>query len=154
MTKIKMFLALCFSAALYAQAPPEPPRVLLDTHYVAPTGRSITVLAGGDLQSAIDSAVSGDEIVLQAGAKFVGNFVLKSRSVLNVSPVVIRSSRLSDLPEGTRVSPANVASMATLSTPNVGPALDNAASASQWRLAGIIALHVGARRVNAGNHVT
>src|SRR5215475_6376530 len=59
---------------------PEPPRVFLDTTYVPPTGKTINVDAGGDVQAAIDQAQPGDVIMLQAGATFTGNFRLPTRA--------------------------------------------------------------------------
>ncbi|MEP7345660.1 MAG: Ig-like domain-containing protein, partial [Gemmatimonadaceae bacterium] len=53
-------------------APAELPRVYLNFPYKPPTGNTITVLAGGSLQNALNAAQRGDEIVLQAGATFTG----------------------------------------------------------------------------------
>src|SRR5690606_3379272 len=58
---------------------PELPREFLDTRYVAPSGRTITVGNGGDLQAALNDARDGDEVVLSAGAVFKGNFTLPRR---------------------------------------------------------------------------
>src|ERR1041384_8464985 len=60
---------------------PELPRVFLDTTYVPPTGATINVPAGGDLQAALNAAQPGDQIVLQAGAAYTtppDGFVLRS----------------------------------------------------------------------------
>ena len=38
---------------------------------------TIAVPVGGDLQAAINAANCGDEIILQAGATFAGNFILR-----------------------------------------------------------------------------
>src|SRR5688500_5311937 len=46
--------------ATLAPGDPEPPRVFLDTTYIAPTGKTIKVAAGGDVQAAIDQAQPGD----------------------------------------------------------------------------------------------
>src|SRR5262245_2995430 len=82
-------LAICFNLNLGAQASPslaaapgdpEPPRVYLNTAYVAPTGRTFTVNAGSNLQSALNQAQPGDLILLQAGATFTGNFVLPNKT--------------------------------------------------------------------------
>jgi len=55
---------------------PQPPHVLLNTNYTLPSGPTIRVPAGGNLQAALNSAKPGDVIILQAGAKFQGNFTL------------------------------------------------------------------------------
>src|SRR5215831_9903523 len=52
---------------------PELPRVFLDTTYRAPTGNTIRVAAGQNVQAAINQAQPGDVIMLQAGATFTGN---------------------------------------------------------------------------------
>ena len=51
---------------------------------------TITVAAGGNLQAAIDNAAAGDTILLQAGATFIGNFVVRSGQALDHHPVVGR----------------------------------------------------------------
>ena len=51
----------------------ELPRVYLDTKYPAVT-RKIRVPAGSNLQDALNAARAGDELVLAAGASYVGNF--------------------------------------------------------------------------------
>src|SRR5215813_3282895 len=40
---------------------------------------TIVVPAGGDLQAALNTAQCGDQVVLQAGASFSGNFILRNR---------------------------------------------------------------------------
>ena len=69
---------------------PQLPRTLLDTTYVQPTGVTITVQAGGNLQTAINSARPGDVIRLQAGATFTGNFTLPNKT--GTGWVTIRTS--------------------------------------------------------------
>ena len=49
---------------------------------LAISGSIITVRAGGNFQAALDRAKPGDTIVLQAGAKFVGNFSLPSKTII------------------------------------------------------------------------
>ncbi|HEV3467907.1 MAG TPA: hypothetical protein VG148_01190, partial [Pyrinomonadaceae bacterium] len=59
-----------------------------------PTGsaaKTITVRAGGDLQAALDRAQPGDEVVLEAGASFVGNFTLPAKA--GAAFITVRSSR-------------------------------------------------------------
>src|SRR6266508_6843058 len=93
---------------------PEPPRVFLDTTYVAPAGKTINVGAGGDVQAAINQARPGDVIKLQAGATFIGNFRLPNKS--GSEWIVIRSSAADkDLPPpGTRINPTKNAMMPKL----------------------------------------
>ena len=67
-------------------------------------GATITVPAGGNLQSAIDAAQPGDTIILQAGTVYMGPIMLPVKS--GTSYITIQSSRLAELPEGVRVSPA------------------------------------------------
>lgn len=128
-------LLVALAAIVSGATDPTPPQVFLDTHYVTPTGTTRTVNSGGDLQAAIDAAQPGDEIVLQAGARFVGNYILRAKA--GSSWITIRSSQLSSLPEGTRVGPGQVSSMATISSPNVAPAIDSDPGANFWRIAGI-----------------
>ncbi|HET9603717.1 MAG TPA: hypothetical protein VFO96_05465 [Gemmatimonadales bacterium] len=114
----------------------EMPRTYLDTRYVAPTGKTINVPAGGDLQAAINNAARGDVIQLAAGARFVGNFYLPAKA--GSGWITIRSA--TTLPaEGTRVTPSTAASFAKLVTPNSMPALytRSSASASYYRIMGI-----------------
>src|SRR5215475_3267912 len=49
---------------------------LFSESQISVNGSTIYVRSGGNLQSAIDRAKPGDTIVLQAGASFVGTFVL------------------------------------------------------------------------------
>src|SRR5262249_49808906 len=94
------------SSLALAQGDPELPRVYLNTAYLAPTGQSITVNAGGNLQTALDQALPGDVILLQAGATFTGNFILPNKS--GAGWITVRASTPdTNLPQGTRVTPAS-----------------------------------------------
>src|SRR5437879_10179034 len=73
-----------------AAALPERPRVILDTTYVPPTGRTLAVPAGGDLQAALNAAVGGDVITLQAGATCSGPFTLPNKS--GTGWIIVRTS--------------------------------------------------------------
>ena len=129
------------SAASSQPAPrpalPEPPRVFLDTTYPPPTGRAIAVQAGGSVQAALEVAQPGDVITLQAGAVFRGNFTLPRKP--GAGWIVIRSSALDDaLPAaGSRVTPASVAAMPRLVTPNAAPVIQTAPGARGYRLVGL-----------------
>ena len=123
--------------ASLAPGDPEPPRVFLDTTYVAPAGKTINVAAGGDVQAAIDQARPGDVIKLQAGATFKGNFRLPNKS--GSDWIVIRSSAAdADLPPaGTRVTPAKSAIMPKLISPLAAPAVYTDEGAHHYRFIGV-----------------
>src|SRR5262247_199974 len=139
-------LAICFNWQLGAQAnpslaalapgDPEPPRVYLNTTYVAPTGQTITVNAGGDLKSAIDQAQPGDVVELQAGATFTGNFVLPNKT--GTGWVTVRASTPdANLPQDTRVTPASASLMPKVISPNSEPALRTADGTHHYRFIGV-----------------
>ena len=78
-------------------------------------GSTITVNAGGDLQSALNSASCGNTIQLQAGATFSGAFTFPAKSCDDNHWIIVRTSADdSTLPaEGSRLTPcyAGVASL-------------------------------------------
>jgi hypothetical protein len=113
----------------------QPPKVLLDTTYTPPTGAIINVHAGDDLQVALDRAVPGDQVVLEAGATFTGNFVLAKKT--GTGPIVVRSSEVGALPEGVRVGPSDAPRMARIVSPSFDGAINAAPGAHQWRLIGV-----------------
>ncbi len=120
--------------------PPPPglpilPQATVNTTYPTVTGQSIAVHAGSDFQAAVNSANCGDEVVLDAGAVFSGNFIMPAKSCSG--QILIRSSAISSLPVAQRVSPASVSSMATLISPNLSPVLSFATSASGYYFAGL-----------------
>jgi len=128
-------LALFGVAPTYPAQSPQKPLVLLDTTYAAPAGRQRSVPAGGDLQAALNSALPGDTIVLQAGATYTGNFTLPVLS--GTAWVYVQSSALSSMPEGTRVGPAQASLMPKIVSPNTMPAISTAAGAHNFRFSGI-----------------
>jgi hypothetical protein len=76
---------------------------------------SLFVAARGDLQAALNNAQPGDEIILEAGATFVGPFTLPRKPNVDGPPIVIRTSTTDDqLPAGVRVSPQDAAKMPKL----------------------------------------
>jgi len=107
--------------------------------YPRVTGRQWIVRAGGNLQGALNSAQRGDEIVLEAGARFSGNFRLPAKTGSAADGwILIRSDKSAQLPpQGTRVTPAHAALMPIIETPNPQPALATVASSSGWWLSGI-----------------
>lgn len=97
--------------------PAELPRVYLQTTLAdtpAP-GSTISVNAGGDLQSALNGANCGDTILLQAGAIFSGKFELPAKPCDDQHWIILRTSAPDSAlpPEGTRINPcyAGVASL-------------------------------------------
>src|SRR5439155_1665301 len=128
-------LTLLGAAPTFSAQAPERPRVFLDTTYAAP-GRQTSVPAGGDLQSALNSAQPGDAIVLQAGASYTGNFTLPVTS--GSGWIYIQSSALSSLPAaGTRVGPGQASLMPKIVSPNTAPAISTAAGAHHFRFVGV-----------------
>jgi len=118
-------------------AVPAPPRILLDTSYTPPSGRTIAVRAGGDLQSALNTAQPGDVITLEPGAVFRGNFSLPKKT--GTAWIVVRSGAPDEkLPSpGTRVTPAFSPVMTKIVSPNSNPALSTEPGAHHYRLIGI-----------------
>ena len=92
---------------------------------------TIRVNAGGDLQAALNAAQPGDEIVLQAGAKFTGAFILPRKPE---GPVItIRSS--ATLPSR-RVTPDDAALMPIIGSGSAAPAIEGPC-ARNWRFDGL-----------------
>jgi hypothetical protein len=101
-------------------------------------GKKINVRAGDNLQRAIDRAGRGDEIVVEAGARFLGNFVLRRKP--GEGWITIRSD-VPLAPSGNRMTPTAARKLAKIVTANSEPALRVEDGASGWRLVG---LEVGA----------
>lgn len=140
-----IFLAALALAAAWSSGHPLPgpgepelPRVFLDTRYVPPGGRVITVAGGKDLQDALDDARPGDTIRLEAGASFVGNFTLPNKGSSSAWIVIRTDLPDSGLPpEGTRITPARAVSLAKILSANSAPAVDAADGASHYRFVGV-----------------
>jgi hypothetical protein len=119
-TKVSQAFSLTVTASQSGSnfdGPAELPRVYLQSAMAdtpAP-GSTITVNAGGDFQSALNSASCGDTIELAAGAIFAGTFTLPAKSCDDQHWIIIRSNASdSSLPaEGVRLTPcyAGVASL-------------------------------------------
>jgi hypothetical protein len=91
-------------AAALAAALPAPPQTF-DSSYAGPTGATLEVAAGQNLQAALNNAKPGDTVVLQAGATFRGPFKIPNNA--GSGWIYVVSSDLANLPPpGTRVSPA------------------------------------------------
>ena len=117
----------------------ELPRASVSTSYPSPA-RQVRVPAGANLQSAIDGAQPGDELLLAPGAAYVGNFILPNKGS-STSWITIRTD-VSDAAigsQGTRMTPTRAASanLAKILTPNNESAIATALSAHHYRLTGI-----------------
>lgn len=117
-----------------APPPPPPPPPPTAPTSGTQTGNVIPVAAGADLQLAINNAQPGDTLLLQAGATFVGNFVLPVKN--GTSYITIQSAApSSSLPDSqTRITPAYAALLPKLRSPNSSPALSLDAGAHHYRL--------------------
>jgi hypothetical protein len=133
-----LFVSLALTVETTWGVPPELPRVFVDTTYVAPTGATITVNAGGSFQAALNAAQPGDVIRLAAGATFTGPFTLPNKT--GTGWITIRTSAPdSSLPApGTRVTPAHAAVMPKIVVGGgVGGAIQTANSAHHYRFIGL-----------------
>lgn len=130
---IFVFFAACGSA----QDGIRLPQSFVDVSYPGISGRTIEVASDGDFQAALDQAAPGDEIVLQAGSPYVGNFRLPKKSGDNW--IVIRTSNMNGISkEGQRVNPEeHSASMPKIISPNTMPAVSTESGAHHYRLVGI-----------------
>lgn len=116
---------------------PELPRQYVDTTMPAQNGNQIRVRQGDSLQAAIDTAVLGDTIVLEAGARWSGGFTLPKK--MGEGWIILKSSAEDRLPPpGSRATPADAPRMAKIvSDGNWRPALRAAPAAGRWRFVGI-----------------
>lgn len=107
----------------------------MSTIVVTTGGNSVT--NGTNFQTALDSAVAGDTIVLTAGATYDGTFILANKSATAITPITITSS--ATLPER-RIVPGDVALLPkcrTLGGGNYGAVFQLSTSASYWIIDGI-----------------
>lgn len=95
----------------------------------------IRIPAGGNLQSAVNTAKGGDVIELEAGATYAP-VVLPAKTSADF--ITIRTSAIDRLPEGRRVSPEDRVHMARIVTRKEGtPAVTTAKGAHHFRFVGI-----------------
>lgn len=106
---------------------------------VSPPQRNGSILqldSNGDLQDAINQARPGDTIVLQAGTIYKGAITLPVKQ--GAEFITIQSSRISELPEGVRVSPSQSALFAKIqSTEKGAPVVKTEPGAHHYKFAGI-----------------
>jgi hypothetical protein len=120
-----------------AMALPAPPQTF-DVAFPRITGKRWSARNSEQFKKALDKAQRGDEIVLEEGATFSGNFRLPEKAGgVGDGWILVRSEPLSSMSEGVRVTPALADRMAKIVSPNSGPALATASGASGWYLAGI-----------------
>lgn len=134
-------LSFSSSSANGFDGPAELPRIYIQTamsNTPAP-GSTVTVNAGGDLQSALNSASCGDTIQLQAGATFNGVFTFPAKSCDDNHWIIVRSSANDSAlpPEGSRLTPCYAG---VLSLPS-RPALH--CSSTKNVLAKLVMAHTG-----------
>ena len=100
----------------------------------AASAATIAVLAGDNLQLALDRAQPGDTVTLQAGATFTGNFVLGAKS--GAGTITVRSSAADSLlpAVGVRINPADADRLPKIKSPNSAPAMRTAPGVHDWRL--------------------
>jgi hypothetical protein len=120
--------------------------------------QTINVTQGEDLQAALDSAIAGDVIKLEAGATFTGNFSLPNKE--GSDWITIRSSADdSELPSpDTRLNPSYANLLPRIISPNSAPALRAEAGAHNYRMLGLeftiaadVMLNYGVVRLGEGD---
>lgn len=135
MTRILAVLLLA-SLNIFAITKPTLPQLQVDTTMPTVTGKSITVAAGADLQTAINNAAPGDELVLQAGATWTGSYHLPNKQ--GAGSIILRSSAVAKLPPpGNRVAPTDAPNMATIQAYSVNVAFQLDPGAHNYYLLGL-----------------
>jgi hypothetical protein len=118
-----------------------------DTTYAAPSGKTLTVAAGGNLQTALDEAELGDTIVVEAGATFTGRFTLPNKTT-GSGWIYVVSSKLTSLPApGQRVGPNDAVNMPKILSKAYDNALVTVANSNHFRFVGIEFTPVAGARV-------
>jgi hypothetical protein len=108
-----------------------------DTTYAAPTGATIRVPAGGDLQAALTNAQLGQTIVLQAGATYTGPIHLPNKAT-GSGWIYVVSSNLASLPHaGQRVGPKDAVNMPKIVSPAYNNSIATIAGSHHIRFVGI-----------------
>lgn len=119
----------------------ELPRVYLNTAVSSTpsAGRSLLVHAGGNLQAALDSARSGDKIILDACATYRGNYSIAAKSGgIAGGWITVQSAGQAPV-EGSRASPAIAASMCfpKITSATSSYTLSTNGAAARWRFIGL-----------------
>jgi PKD repeat protein len=109
--------------------------VLFSVQMTSLEAATIYVAAGGDLQTALNSARPGDTILLEEGAEFVGSFVLPAKT--GDQWITLRTAAPDTVlpPTGMRIKPSQAPLLARLRSSTADAALRTAAGAHHWRIA-------------------
>jgi len=113
----------------------QPPAVTVDIPTGEPSGRTIAVSSGGDLQAALDAARPGDIVSLEPGAVYRGPFTLPKKA--GSDWIVIRTGGNAGIPSaGTRIDPGQATRLAKLVAAS-GAVIKTAPGAHHYRLSGL-----------------
>ncbi|MGH7347326.1 MAG: hypothetical protein ACREK4_20645, partial [Candidatus Rokuibacteriota bacterium] len=111
------------------------PSAVVEPVAAGPSGRTIAVPRGGDLQAALDAARPGDVISLEPGAVYRGPFTLPRKS--GSGWIVVRTAgEPGNSQPGTRIDPGQARALATLVAAS-GSVVKTAPGASHYRLTGL-----------------
>ena len=117
---------------------PELPRSSVDARYVSPTGRTINVPSGGDLQGAINSANRGDVLLLAPGATYFGPITLPAKAGSGWITIRTAASDGALPSEGQRMTPAYASQLPKIVGGGANAAvLLTSAGASGYRVMGV-----------------
>ncbi len=115
-----LLASFLFSIPSSAVSYPALPTATVDVTCCPAATRTVAVHTATQLQAAFDNAALGDEIVLDAGTTYKGNFIVKIPSG-TTGWVTVRSSASASLPSpGTRVGLGDAIHMAKIMSPNYG----------------------------------
>lgn len=137
-----MLCSLFFVPAIALAQPPVPelPRVYIDTRWAPPAGGNTWRAHNAvEFQRALSVANPGDTIVLDAGAKFEGNFTAPAKANPEHKWIYIESSDMTALPApGNRIDPTrDGAKLPKIIATGASPAITVLAGASYWRFVGL-----------------
>src|SRR5271165_6465271 len=114
------------------------PQIQIDTTWNPNVATVRPAHTAAQLTAALSAAVPGDEIVLDAGVTYAGNFTLPAK----VNPgnqwiYIVTGNFVQGHPQGTRVLPSDAPAMAKIVSPNSTTTLTAANGANYWWLAGV-----------------
>src|ERR1017187_4761988 len=111
------------SIPVFAINYPSLPIATVDVSCCPAVTRTVAVHTAAQLQAALSSAQLGDNIVLDAGATYEGNFILSIPSG-STGWVTLTSTAAFALPSpGTRVGPSDAVHMAKIMSPSSGDSI-------------------------------